>query len=231
MFGREAWPGALREWARAYRAALAAHPNIVPFLARGPGRRPAALGLADAVYGCLVDAGWPPSYATRIGALMRYLVWSTGPFARASSTIPSFTRNAIPISAARTDCGAPAAGRRGAFELAETPSMPGAPVQGAEPASAETLISPTKARSIDSPVTKPMLIVRIARGGAGMKVFESVDALRAAVGEHSGYSDGTRSRRNRSTSSPRQPATTTGSTPTPSGPHKARSAPRSRTVT
>ena len=74
MLGRDEWPAALRAWARAYRAALAAHPNIVPFLARGPGRRPAALRLADAVYGALVDAGWPPSYATRIGALMRYLV-------------------------------------------------------------------------------------------------------------------------------------------------------------
>jgi AcrR family transcriptional regulator len=83
MFGRDPWPDALRSWARGYRAALAAHPNIVPFLARGPGRRPAALGLADAVYGGLVDAGWPPSYATRIGALMRYLV--TG------STVGSFS--------------------------------------------------------------------------------------------------------------------------------------------
>jgi AcrR family transcriptional regulator len=82
MFGRDPWPQALRRWARGYRAALAAHPNIVPFLARGPGRRPAALGLADAVYGGLVDAGWPPSYATRIGALMRYLV--------AGSTLGSF---------------------------------------------------------------------------------------------------------------------------------------------
>jgi AcrR family transcriptional regulator len=83
MFGRDPWPEALRSWARGYRAALAAHPNIVPFLARGPGRRPAALSLADAVYGGLVDAGWPPSYATRIGALMRYLV--TG------STLGSFS--------------------------------------------------------------------------------------------------------------------------------------------
>jgi AcrR family transcriptional regulator len=82
MFGRDPWPEALRSWARAYRAALSAHPNIVPFLARGPGRRPAALRLADAVYGGLVDAGWPPGHATRIGALMRYLV--------AGSTLGSF---------------------------------------------------------------------------------------------------------------------------------------------
>ncbi|HKS98879.1 MAG TPA: TetR/AcrR family transcriptional regulator C-terminal domain-containing protein [Rugosimonospora sp.] len=74
MFGRHAWDEALLEWARAYRRALAAHPNAVPFLARGPALRPAALGLADAVYGALVDAGWPPSHATRIGAAMRYFV-------------------------------------------------------------------------------------------------------------------------------------------------------------
>src|SRR5258706_10116757 len=47
MFGRLDWPEALRTWAYGYRAALAAHPHIVPFLARGPGRRPAALAQAD----------------------------------------------------------------------------------------------------------------------------------------------------------------------------------------
>ncbi len=65
---------ALRDWARSYRAALAAHPNIVPVLAQGPGRRPNALRLADAVFGHLVEAGWPRGQATRIGALMRYFV-------------------------------------------------------------------------------------------------------------------------------------------------------------
>jgi AcrR family transcriptional regulator len=74
MFGRDPWPVALASWARAYRAALAAHPNAVPFLAHGPARRPAALRLAEAVFGALVDAGWPPRYATRIGATMRYFV-------------------------------------------------------------------------------------------------------------------------------------------------------------
>ncbi|KJS59516.1 TetR/AcrR family transcriptional regulator [Streptomyces rubellomurinus] len=76
MFGADGppWPQALRDWARSYRAALAAHPNIVPVLAQGPGRRPNALRLADAVFGHLVDAGWPRGQATRIGALMRYFV-------------------------------------------------------------------------------------------------------------------------------------------------------------
>ncbi|MBN0047186.1 TetR/AcrR family transcriptional regulator C-terminal domain-containing protein [Streptomyces actuosus] len=71
--GRE-WRTALHDWAVSYRAALRDHPNIVPVLARGPGRRPAALRLADAVYGAMVEAGWPPSQATSIGALMRYFI-------------------------------------------------------------------------------------------------------------------------------------------------------------
>jgi AcrR family transcriptional regulator len=70
----EDWTAGLVAWAHGYRRALAAHPNAVPFLARGPALRPAALALADAVYGALTDAGWPPRYATRIGAAMRYLV-------------------------------------------------------------------------------------------------------------------------------------------------------------
>ena len=74
VFGRLPWPEALRRWAKSYHAVLAAHPNIVPVLAHGPGRRPAALAMADAVFGALVEAGWPPARATHIGALMRYLV-------------------------------------------------------------------------------------------------------------------------------------------------------------
>jgi AcrR family transcriptional regulator len=77
MLGRDPWPDALREWARSYRSALVAHPNLVPALAHGPGRRPHALKLADAVFGALVDAGWPRGEATRIGALMRYLVFGS----------------------------------------------------------------------------------------------------------------------------------------------------------
>ncbi|MDX6355821.1 MAG: hypothetical protein QOF98_2724, partial [Streptomyces sp.] len=71
--GRD-WRDALRDWARSYRAALADHPHIVPFLAVGPGLRPAGLRMADAVFGAMVAAGWPPAQATRVGALMRYFV-------------------------------------------------------------------------------------------------------------------------------------------------------------
>lgn len=81
--GEQPWPDALRAWAASYRRTLAAHPNLVPVVAHGPGRRPHALRLADAVYGTLVDAGWPPREATRIGALMRFFVVgaATGSFA------------------------------------------------------------------------------------------------------------------------------------------------------
>ncbi|MEU8775939.1 TetR/AcrR family transcriptional regulator [Streptomyces sp. NPDC048606] len=68
------WREALHDWAHSYRAALSDHPNIVPVLARGPGRRPAGLRVADAVFGAMTEAGWPPGHATRIGALMRYFI-------------------------------------------------------------------------------------------------------------------------------------------------------------
>ncbi|MGH3469108.1 MAG: TetR/AcrR family transcriptional regulator, partial [Thermocrispum sp.] len=73
-FETEAWPDALAAWARSYRAALAAHPNFVPFIAAGPGRWEPALRAADSVHGGLVNAGWPPRYATMIGASTKYLV-------------------------------------------------------------------------------------------------------------------------------------------------------------
>src|SRR5262245_56995776 len=57
--GRE-WRTALHDWAVSYRAALRDHPNIVPVLAGGPGRRPAAPRLADGVYGATGPAGAAP---------------------------------------------------------------------------------------------------------------------------------------------------------------------------
>ncbi|MEV7544386.1 TetR/AcrR family transcriptional regulator C-terminal domain-containing protein [Streptomyces sp. NPDC089915] len=81
------WRGALHAWAHSYRDALADHPNIVPVLARGPGRRPAGLRLADAVFGAMTAAGWPPAHATRIGALMRYFILG--------SAVASFARGFV----------------------------------------------------------------------------------------------------------------------------------------
>ncbi len=74
VFGTHDWREALRLWARSYHDVLSAHPNIVPVVAHGPGRRPAALAMADAVYGALIGAGWPEVRASHIGALFRYLV-------------------------------------------------------------------------------------------------------------------------------------------------------------
>jgi len=84
FFTTHEWPEALRLWGHSFREALAQHPNVVPYLALGPGRRPASLAMADAVYGGLVKAGWPPARATHIGALMRYFVAGAalGSFAR-----------------------------------------------------------------------------------------------------------------------------------------------------
>ncbi|RJQ77776.1 TetR family transcriptional regulator [Pseudonocardiaceae bacterium YIM PH 21723] len=73
-FAGSDWRAGLTGWARSYRAALAAHPNFVPYLASGPGRHPAALEIADKIHGGLIRAGWPPRYATMIGASTKYLV-------------------------------------------------------------------------------------------------------------------------------------------------------------
>ncbi|MEV6605965.1 TetR/AcrR family transcriptional regulator C-terminal domain-containing protein [Kutzneria sp. NPDC051319] len=70
----DGWRAGLVRWARSYRAVLAEHPNMVPFVARGPARRDASLRMADAVHGGLVGAGWPPREATMIGAAVKYIV-------------------------------------------------------------------------------------------------------------------------------------------------------------
>jgi AcrR family transcriptional regulator len=86
-FADQDWRVALYQWGHSYRRALLNHPHIVPFLAQGPGRRPAALAMADAVYGCLVAAGWPPASATHVGAAMRYFI--------AGSALGSFARGFV----------------------------------------------------------------------------------------------------------------------------------------
>jgi AcrR family transcriptional regulator len=98
FFATHAWADAVRLWARSYRTALTAHPHVVPYLAQGPGRRPAQLAMADAVYGGLVDAGWPPARATHIGALMRYLVLGStlGSFARGFAPDPELYAGGYP---------------------------------------------------------------------------------------------------------------------------------------
>ena len=68
------WRTGLITWARSYRSALAAHPQVVPLIASGAGRREGFLAMADAVHGGLVGAGWPPRTATTIAGAVKYLV-------------------------------------------------------------------------------------------------------------------------------------------------------------
>ncbi|MBP2334618.1 AcrR family transcriptional regulator [Saccharothrix coeruleofusca] len=76
-FVRGDWRHGLRSTARSYRAALAAHPNIVPFLAYGPAHREASLRRLDTVHGGLVAAGWSRREATMIAAALMYLVFGS----------------------------------------------------------------------------------------------------------------------------------------------------------
>ncbi|MFD7624673.1 TetR/AcrR family transcriptional regulator [Streptomyces sp. NPDC059851] len=127
------WREALRAWAHSYRGALADHPNIVPVLARGPGRRPAGLRLADAVFGAMTAAGWPPAQATRIGALMRYFILG--------SAVGSFARGFVDDEAAYDPADYPHLGRahllaerqrevdEGAFETGLTALLDGLSLQ------------------------------------------------------------------------------------------------------
>ncbi len=85
--GSEPWPTALASWARSYHAALAEHPNLVPYLAQGPGQRDESVRIANAVHGGLVGAGWPPREATLVGAATRHLVLG--------STVGSFSRGFV----------------------------------------------------------------------------------------------------------------------------------------
>ena len=68
------WRTGLTTWGRSYHAALAAHPNAVPVVASGAGRRDEFLAMANAVHGGLVRAGWPPRVATMISGSVKYLV-------------------------------------------------------------------------------------------------------------------------------------------------------------
>jgi AcrR family transcriptional regulator len=74
-FGRLAWREALHAWAWSYYEALAAHPNVVPYLAVATGRTHAAMARAEQVYRGLREAGWSASRATRIAAAIRYAVY------------------------------------------------------------------------------------------------------------------------------------------------------------
>jgi len=92
------WPAALEKWARSYREAIATHPNIVPVLATGLGRRPNALRIANEVFGGLVAAGWPRREAISVGAVIRYFVLGSalGSFASAFPADAAVYSNSYP---------------------------------------------------------------------------------------------------------------------------------------
>ena len=92
------WEPGVRAWARSLRAALAAHPRLVPVLSHAPGRRTDALQRADDVHGGLVAAGWPPREATMIGAAAKYLVFGAalGSFAEGFAADPEVYADRYP---------------------------------------------------------------------------------------------------------------------------------------
>jgi AcrR family transcriptional regulator len=92
------WEPGVRAWARSLRAALAAHPRLVPVLSHAPGRRADALQRADDIQGGLVAAGWPPREATMIGAAAKYLVFGAalGSFAEGFAAEPEVYADRYP---------------------------------------------------------------------------------------------------------------------------------------
>jgi AcrR family transcriptional regulator len=119
VFHGNDWREGLRLWAKSYHAVLAAHPNIVPVLATGPGRRPAGLAMAEAVYGTLIEAGWSRARATHIGALMRYLITGSalGSFALGFDADPELYDRYPHLHRAHELAAHRAAVDEGAFEL------------------------------------------------------------------------------------------------------------------
>jgi AcrR family transcriptional regulator len=89
------WQEGVLVWARSYRAALGRHPNIVPFLAHGPGLRETSLRNSNNVHAGLVAGGWPDREATMIGASTKYLV--------VGSAMGSFSRGFVDDAALYAD--------------------------------------------------------------------------------------------------------------------------------
>lgn len=92
------WRDGLLTWARSYRAALAAHPEVAPLVASGTQHRDRFLTMADAVHGGLVADGWPPRRATEISGAVKFLVIGAActPFAAGFSDDPGVYRERYP---------------------------------------------------------------------------------------------------------------------------------------
>ncbi|WP_457032019.1 TetR/AcrR family transcriptional regulator C-terminal domain-containing protein [Kitasatospora sp. P5_F3] len=68
------WTAALDSWARSYRSALAAHPNMVPLLAGRPTRSVAALQGYACTFAVLREAGWPEELVLPVVQAVEYLL-------------------------------------------------------------------------------------------------------------------------------------------------------------
>lgn len=75
------WTATVDAWARAYRAAFAAHPRAVPLLAARPVQSPAALHAYGAAFDRLRSAGWPEDR-------LLPLVWAVEFFLLGSVLVP-----------------------------------------------------------------------------------------------------------------------------------------------
>ncbi|GAA1342942.1 TetR/AcrR family transcriptional regulator [Saccharothrix algeriensis] len=105
------WRHGLVTCGRSYRAALAEHPNIVPFLARGPAHRETPLRRLDAVHGALVAAGWTRREAAMIAEALVYLVLGAALGSFTGDRYPNPDEAHLPRSVAREP-------DRDSFELA-----------------------------------------------------------------------------------------------------------------
>ncbi|MFI6585599.1 TetR/AcrR family transcriptional regulator [Embleya sp. NPDC050493] len=68
------WDTGLADWARAYRAAFARHPNAVRLLATMPVRTPRVLDEYERVAVALESGGWPTGHTLRIIAVLESFV-------------------------------------------------------------------------------------------------------------------------------------------------------------
>ncbi|GAA2142667.1 TetR/AcrR family transcriptional regulator [Kitasatospora kazusensis] len=68
------WTAALDRWARSYRAALAAHPNMVPLLAGRPTRAVSALQAYADAFAVLRASGWPEEHVLPVVQSVEYFL-------------------------------------------------------------------------------------------------------------------------------------------------------------
>lgn len=123
----DGWQTGLLTWARSYRAAILAHPNVALLVAAGTQHREQFLTMADGAHGGLISSGWPARRATEISGAVKFLVIGAAstPFASGFSDDPAVydgfphlaQAHRLRAQAARVD--------QAAFELAITSLVAG----------------------------------------------------------------------------------------------------------